>query len=155
MTAPERIWAYSDGLWIEAWDAPPSGAEYIRADLPAVTVGVKPDRETFDAMCAMRDAINEFVPMPSLESDLLQGPENSVFCSTVAEAVIAEIRRLRAALIPVTAPDPATIREAALREAVKSLRDWQNNLIQRLYPDSAITVGMAADVVEALIGEKK
>lgn len=51
--------------------------------------------------------------------------------------------------------DPAAIREAALREAVKSLRDWQNNLIQRLYPDSAITVGMAADVVEALIGEKK
>lgn len=79
---------------------------------PAVTVGVKPDRETFDAMCAMRDAINEFVPMPSLESDLLQGPENSVFCATVAEAVIAEIRRLRAALEPVAAPDPAAIREA-------------------------------------------
>lgn len=33
--APKRIWAYSDGLWIEAWDAPPSGAEYIRADLLA------------------------------------------------------------------------------------------------------------------------
>ena len=45
MTAPERIWAYSDGLWIEAWDAPPSGAEYIRADLAAVQpahVRVKP-----------------------------------------------------------------------------------------------------------------
>lgn len=55
----------------------------------------------------------------------------------------------------IPAIDPAAIREAALREAVKSLRDWQNNLIQRLYPDSAITVGMAADVVEALIGEKK
>ena len=37
MTAPERIWAYSDGLWIEAWDAPPSGAEYIRADLHDAT----------------------------------------------------------------------------------------------------------------------
>lgn len=36
MTAPKRIWAYSDGLWIEAWDAPPSGAEYVRADLAAV-----------------------------------------------------------------------------------------------------------------------
>lgn len=55
----------------------------------------------------------------------------------------------------IPAIDPAAIREAALREAVKSLRDWQNNLIQRLYPDSAITVGMAADVVEALIGENK
>ena len=38
MDAPERIWAYSDGLWIEAWDAPPSGAEYIRADLMAELV---------------------------------------------------------------------------------------------------------------------
>ena len=68
--------------------------ERIRA-LPAVTVGVKPDRDTFDAMCAMRNSINEHVPMPSLESDLLQGPENSVFCATVAEAVINEVTRLR------------------------------------------------------------
>ena len=59
------------------------------------------------------------------------------------------------ALQAIPAIDPAAIREAALKEAVKSLRDWQHNLIQRLYPDSAITVGMAADVVEALIGEKK
>lgn len=71
--------------------------EQIR-DLPAVQPRVQPDRPTFDAMCAMRDAINEYVPMPSLESDLLQGPENSVFCSTVAEAVIAEVQRLRSAL---------------------------------------------------------
>lgn len=65
------------------------------AALPAVTVWVKPDRNTFDAMCAMRNSINEHVPMPSLESDLLQGPENSVFCATVAEAVINEVTRLR------------------------------------------------------------
>ena len=45
-------------------------------------------RDTFDAMCAMRNAINEHVPMPSLESDLLHGPENSVFCAAVAESVI-------------------------------------------------------------------
>lgn len=49
-------------------------------------------RETFDAMCAMRDSINEVIPMPSLESDLLQGPENSVFCAAVAEAVVAHVR---------------------------------------------------------------
>ena len=46
-------------------------------------------RETFDAMCAMRDSINEHVPMPSLESDLLQGPESSVFCAAVAQAVVS------------------------------------------------------------------
>ena len=34
MTAPKIIWAYDDGLWIEAWDAPPSGAKFIRADAP-------------------------------------------------------------------------------------------------------------------------
>lgn len=63
--------------------------------LPARGVVEKPDRDTFDAMCAMRNSINEHVPMPSLESDLLQGPENSVFCATVAEAVINEVTRLR------------------------------------------------------------
>lgn len=58
-------------------------------------VVVKPDRDTFDAMCAMRNAINEYISMPSLESDLLQGPENSVFCATVAEAVIKSHVRLK------------------------------------------------------------
>lgn len=48
-------------------------------------------RETFEAMCAMRDSINEHIQMPSLESDLLQGPETSVFCATVAEAVIGRV----------------------------------------------------------------
>lgn len=59
------------------------------------------------------------------------------------------------ALQAIPAIDPAAIREAALREAVKSLRDWQHSLIQRLYPETAITVGMSADVVESLIGKKK
>lgn len=48
-------------------------------------------RETFEAMCAMRDSINEHIQMPSLESDLLQGPGTSVFCATVAEAVIGRV----------------------------------------------------------------
>lgn len=54
----------------------------------------------------------------------------------------------------IPAIDPAAIREAALREAVKSLRIW-HAIAHSLYPNSATTVGMAADVVEALIGEKK
>lgn len=55
-------------------------------------------RDTWEAMNAMRNSINEHVPMPSVESDLLQGPENGVFCAVVAEAVIAEVTRLRAIL---------------------------------------------------------
>lgn len=47
--------------------------------------------DTWSAMTAMRNAINEHVPMPSLESDLLKGPENSIFCATVAEAVVAAL----------------------------------------------------------------
>lgn len=53
-------------------------------------------RESFEANCAMRDSINDVVPMPSLESDLLQGPEPSVFCSTVAAAVVEAVGRLKA-----------------------------------------------------------
>lgn len=48
-------------------------------------------RETYEAMIAMRNTINEYVPMPSLESDLLSGPESSVFCSRVAQAVLAAL----------------------------------------------------------------
>jgi hypothetical protein len=89
-------------------------------------------RETFEAMCAMRDSINEYVPMPSLESDLLQGPENSVFCATVAEAVIAEIKRLSAALT--LAPDASAIKEAALREAAATVQvgDTVQNIQRRI-----------------------
>lgn len=53
-------------------------------------------RETWQAMSAMRDSINEYIPMPSAESDLLQGPDNSVFCDTIARSVIAETIALRA-----------------------------------------------------------
>ena len=55
-------------------------------------------RATYEAMVAMRNSINEHLPMPSLESDLLQGPENSVFCAAVAEAVVSEVSTLRARL---------------------------------------------------------
>ena len=57
----------------------------------------KNSAETWEAMQTMRDAINEHIPMPSLESDLLRGPEISVFCATVAEAVITGIQARAAA----------------------------------------------------------
>lgn len=44
-------------------------------------------RSTFDAMVAMRNSINEIIPMPSIESDLLIGPENSVFFAAVVKGV--------------------------------------------------------------------
>lgn len=57
----------------------------------------KNSAETWEAMQTMRNAINEHIPMPSMESDLLQGPENSVFCAAVAEAVITGIQARAAA----------------------------------------------------------
>lgn len=59
-------------------------------------------RDTFDAMCAMRNAINEHVPMPSLESDLLHGPEDSVFCAAVAESVIESQKKAQAKIARLT-----------------------------------------------------
>lgn len=52
-------------------------------------------RATWEAMVSMRNAINEYVTMPSIEGDLLQGPENSVFCEAVAAAVISHVRQMQ------------------------------------------------------------
>lgn len=49
--------------------------------------------DTHAAMSAMRNDINEHIPMPSIESDLLNGPETSVFCSAVASAVVSFAKR--------------------------------------------------------------
>ena len=47
---------------------------------------------------------------------------------------------------------PATdARAEALKEAEKALRDWQDSLNAHRMPETAIAVGMAADVVDALI----
>lgn len=49
--------------------------------------------------------------------------------------------------------DPAAIREAALREAEKALRDWQDALNANRFLETAITVGVAADAILALIDQ--
>lgn len=68
------------------------GKRYARAmgrnDAELLEVSRRNMADTWAAMCAMRDTINELIPLPSIESDLLQGPEASVFCSVVAERVV-------------------------------------------------------------------
>lgn len=94
-------------------------------------------RETWEAMCAMRDSINEHVPMPSAEADLLEGPEASVFCATVAEAVVRKIQELKAPMRNDVARDGkirtfkkefATLAEAkdfvSKLDAAKILAEW-------------------------------
>jgi len=51
--------------------------------------------ETWHAMNAMRNDINEHVPMPSIEADLMDGPENSVFFAAVAISVVEKIVGLK------------------------------------------------------------
>jgi len=53
-------------------------------------------KDTWSAICATRNDLNEHIKMPSLESDLLQGPEDSVFFAVVVEAVVAGLSQARA-----------------------------------------------------------
>jgi hypothetical protein len=77
-------------------------------DAEIAEIGRQNMADTWAAMVAMRDTINEHVPMPSVESDLLQGPENSVFCATLAEAVVSEVLRLKALANPDRMPSRGT-----------------------------------------------
>lgn len=102
MTIRDKIAEIIGDIRMSANDAPISYhelnttlADAVLAALPHVTsetIWRRNLRDSFDAMCAMRNDINNVVPMPSLESDLLQGPETSVFCSEVAFAIIENAR---------------------------------------------------------------
>lgn len=50
--------------------------------------------EMHQAFQAMRDTINEYIPMPSIEADLLEGPEFSVSCANLAKAVIGYTQQI-------------------------------------------------------------
>ena len=50
-------------------------------------------RDAWQAMSAMRNSINEYIPMPSIESDL---PATSQFCATVEQEVVGSIALLTA-----------------------------------------------------------
>lgn len=139
-------------------------AELTRANA-ANDIWRKNSRETFEAMVAMRDSINEFVPMPSLESDLLQGPENSVFCATVAEAVITELTRANAATAAAyevaaqIADDFVRMRErqietekskSALHVDVPQIMRWQAGKVQSKAIAAAIRALATPDQTAAL-----
>lgn len=51
--------------------------------------------EAWQALSAMRDTINEHIPLPSSESDLLTGPEFSVSCEAVATAIVTYTLRAK------------------------------------------------------------
>jgi hypothetical protein len=86
-------------------------------------------------MCAMRDAINEYIPMPSLESDLLQGPENSVFCTVVAQSVVAELtaqQREARRTFPILKGDGAKIDYQLVADHAEQARSNHGQSVDRL-----------------------
>ena len=68
-----------------------------------------------------------------------------------AAKAAAEADHAASILSQIDAVSVAQVRAEALRDAEKALRDWQEDLNKQRMPDAAITMGMAADVVGALM----
>lgn len=51
-------------------------------------------RAHWEALCAMRNSINEYVPLPNTDSGPLFSPEDGPIYADIAERVVAEIARL-------------------------------------------------------------
>ncbi len=109
----------------------------------ALAIGNQNRRATFEAMVAMRNAINEHTPMPSLESDLLQGPEDSVFCATVAEAVVAALAEREISDLQIEAFDRAY--NLKFRQMSAAPGQPQRALIRRESIKAAIRAALAPD----------
>jgi hypothetical protein len=103
--APKKIWVTAS-VAIKHWMDIPSmnrapRVEYTRTDISQARIAEleagsvmwrRNLRDSFDAMCAMRNDINDVIQMPSIESDLLDSPETSVFCNEVAYSVIEKVK---------------------------------------------------------------
>lgn len=53
-------------------------------------------RAHWEALCAMRNSINEYIPMPSTDSGPLFSPENGPIYADIAERVVADVKDNRA-----------------------------------------------------------
>ena len=107
-------------------------------------------RDTFEALCALRDSINEYTPIPSLESDLLEGPETSVFCSVVAEYVISALQRNRLSVLEEAARVAERVcdeEEGSHIAAARAIRDLAN-----ADPDTTSTSPSTPDMEEVSHG---
>lgn len=101
---------------IDAEAALPSERRARESAERANNIWQKNSRENFEALCAMRNSINEHIPMPSLESDFLTGPSSGAFAEAVATAVITYTTTAEAALAAERA------RVVALEEAIRAVQ---------------------------------
>lgn len=82
-------------------------------------------RAHWEALCAMRNSINEFIPMPNTDSGPLFSPEDGPIYANIAERVIADLTESRAYALALEqelrdrAEKAEAERDAALAGAVK------------------------------------
>lgn len=78
----------------------------LRADLAAAVAAkekAERDRDCFqrmtrahwEALCAMRNSINEYIPMPNTDSGPLFSPEDGPIYADIAERVVADLKESR------------------------------------------------------------
>jgi hypothetical protein len=101
-----------------------------------------------DAFAAMRNALNEHIPIQSDEADLLAGPEFIVSCEAVARAVIAEVARLKGDMEQAEAQlDHANV-ELGL---IVSERDGLKGEIERLTEERDLARNTGGEAFKALV----
>ena len=148
MTGPDRIWATEDkeNFGEDRFHSTfqmKGLTEYIRADLYAAQAEEiarltaerddairakdcfqRMTRAHWEALCAMRNSINEYIPMPNTDSGPLFSPEDGPIYADIAERVIADLAESRAYALALEQElrDRARLtaeRDAALAGAVK------------------------------------
>jgi len=96
-------------------------------------------RAHWEALCAMRNSINEYIPMPNTDSGPLFSPEDGPIYADIAERVIADLAESRAYALALEQElrdraEKAEARAVELEAALKSaLNLWNRAEIQDGY----------------------
>ena len=84
------------------------------------------------------------------DDDLIRRGD-AVLAVTAADGECLGANGAREFIRALPAASAEDVRAGALKEAQKALRDWQDSSNAERMPETAVTIGMAADVVAALI----
>ncbi len=108
-------------------------------------------RAHWEALCAMRNSINEYIPMPNTDSGPLFSPEDGPIYADIAERVIADLAESRAYALALEQElrDRARLtaeRDAALTKAWIMGRDEANVTAQSYAPLESIADSELSDL---------
>jgi hypothetical protein len=82
---------HNGGIWVTAEDYAALSAKLAEAER-AKDCFQRMTRADWESLCAMRNSINEYVPMPNTDSGPLFSPENGPIYADIAERVVARLR---------------------------------------------------------------